>query len=204
LSILTTIPASPGIDPLFIGTAVATLSNSNKTATIYNGSPYEIMIGTTARYAGKRYWECTCSETNYARPGVVGVAGHLPGNTSGRLGVRLGEIGWDANGNVVSNNASIGTVNTWNNASRMCVAIDLDNAKIWFRVVAGNWNNSAPANPATNVGGIDLIIPLLVGTAMYLVWPAIGAGTLCTLVMYQLAADFTQAVPTGFSAWGAA
>jgi hypothetical protein len=86
----------------------------------------------------------------------------------------------------------------------MCIAVDLDNAKIWFRVGAGNWNNNGSANPATNVGGIDLIVPLLAGAAMYLVWPAIGAGTTCTLVLYQLASDFTQAVPSGYSAWGAA
>jgi hypothetical protein len=39
------------------------------------------------------------------------------------------------------------------------IATDLDNRKIWFRKVSGtpsNWNNSGTADPATNVGGLNL------------------------------------------------
>jgi hypothetical protein len=39
----------------------------------------------------------------------------------------------------------------------LCAAIDLDNARIWFRISAvGNWNNAAANNPATGVGGLSL------------------------------------------------
>lgn len=36
------------------------------------------------------------------------------------------------------------------------VAIDMGNEAIWARLGAGNWNNNASANPATNIGGLSL------------------------------------------------
>lgn len=39
----------------------------------------------------------------------------------------------------------------------LCAAIDLDNARCWFRSgAAGNWNGNAANNPATGVGGVSL------------------------------------------------
>lgn len=37
-----------------------------------------------------------------------------------------------------------------------CMATDLDNQRMWFRIDNGNWNNDPTANPATNVGGVDI------------------------------------------------
>ena len=38
----------------------------------------------------------------------------------------------------------------------VCVAVDMDNKRFWARRNAGNWNGDATANPATNVGGVDI------------------------------------------------
>lgn len=40
----------------------------------------------------------------------------------------------------------------------ICVALDSSVNKIWFRKNNGIWNNSAPADPATNTGGLDFTI----------------------------------------------
>jgi hypothetical protein len=37
-----------------------------------------------------------------------------------------------------------------------CFAIDLDNGRLWIRTNNGLWNNDASADPATNVGGLDI------------------------------------------------
>jgi len=51
--------------------------------------------------------------------------------------------------------ASIGSVTTA--GDRICFAVDLDNWRFWARKgAAGLWNNNAGADPATNVGGIDI------------------------------------------------
>jgi len=67
-------------------------------------------------------------------------------NTDGRISVR---------GYQIYPGASIGSIVTA--GDRVCFAVDMDNWRLWARKgSAGNWNNNASANPATNVGGIDI------------------------------------------------
>jgi len=84
----------------------------------------------------------------------------------------------------------------------VCAAINLTTGLIWFRVgAAGNWNNNAANNPATNVGGISLS-----GTGLGQgidAYPFVYLNTSGNSVTANFGATaFTGAVPAGFtSGW---
>jgi hypothetical protein len=88
---------------------------------------------------------------------------------------------------------------TWGLGSVIDIAVDRVNNRIWCRANGGNWNNSASANPSTNVGGVD--ISALVGP----VYPAFTLnGIAGTGGAGQLTANFgatalPYSVPSGFS-----
>jgi hypothetical protein len=75
-----------------------------------------------------------------------------------------------------------------------CVALDLTNKMIWFRLNGGNWNGDPTANPATNVGGID--ISTWVTGAVY-------GLAVCSATNNQVHINagpaFAQAKPAGFA-----
>lgn len=202
-------PANPGFDPLFVGpTSAVTLSNSNKTATPASSTPYNHMFGTPPRWTGKRYFEIVPSTTSFTAVGLAGGAGHMKQGDGGNLGALiLGQLGWDSAGAVKSTKregtaVTVSTIQTWAGADTCCIAADLDAMLVWFRTNAGNWNNSASNNPSTGVGGIDLSWALS-GASNNLIWPAMNSGSTGAQVMRLLAADFTQSVPSGYTAWGA-
>jgi hypothetical protein len=80
-----------------------------------------------------------------------------------------------------------------------CLAIDLVNARAWVRLNNGIWNNSGTANPATNVGGINI-------SGLFPTNPAFAAMTTQQIlsplatVNFGLSA-FSFAIPSGFVAW---
>jgi hypothetical protein len=205
-------PANPGFDPLFVGpTSAVTLSNSNKTATPASSSPYNHMLGTPARYTGKRYFEIVPSSTSFTAVGLAGGEGHQKQGDGGNFGAwYIGQIGWDSSGAVKAVNkftsspnvVTVATIQTWAATNNLCIAADLDALLIWFRTNGGNWNNSGANDPATGVGGIDLSWALS-GASNRLLWPGMNAGNTGAQVMRLLAADFAQSVPSGYSAWGA-
>jgi len=81
--------------------------------------------------------------------------------------------------------------------SVFCFAVDLDNWRFWARKNGGNWNNNASANPATNVGGIDIGY-----------WSQTRIAPMCMLTtgqwLYNFGAGaFAFTVPAGFTpGWG--
>ena len=209
----TVTPAHPGFDPDFIYNASVTFASNNKNATPASSSPYNHVYGTPARYTGKRYFEFNPGSTSFEAVGVCGSNGHavdLDNNSVGNFGSWLpGQIGWESGGAVKTVNkdtagtiTTIATVATWSAGNRLSFALDVDAALLWLRVGSGNWNNSGTANPATGAGGIK--VPMLFSNAANgLVWPGCNMGNTSTSNMYLLAADFTQSVPSGFTAWGA-
>lgn len=83
------------------------------------------------------------------------------------------------------------------------VALDIGNAAIWARLGAGNWNNNASANPATNVGGINLSSWLATGNPVNIfpcaqLQPSSGTATASTLTFNFGATAFANAPPSGF------
>lgn len=201
----TTIPANPGWDPLYTGPAAAiVLSNSNKRATPASGSPYNHMMGTPANYAGKRYFEYVPGSTSFTAFGVTGPAGHFKNGDGNTFGNFLGQIGWNPGGTITAaktgtSSFTLATIQTYAATNRLSVAVNLDADLIWFRTAAGNWNNNALNDPATNTGGIDLSWAFA-GGGQHLLWPT-GSGTNSTYDLFLKAADFTQAVPSGYAAW---
>lgn len=204
-----TTPATPGFDPLFVGPSSAvTLSNSNKTATPASSAPYNHMFGTPPRWTGKRYFEIVPSTTSFTAVGLAGGGGHIKKGDGANLGsYYIGQVGWESSGaiktpNRVATAITLTTIQAWAAADRCCIAADLDSMLVWFRTNAGNWNNNASNNPSTGVGGIDLSWALS-GASNNLIWPAMNSGSTGAQNMYLLAADFTQSVPSGYTAWGA-
>jgi hypothetical protein len=201
--------APVGLDPT---TAVAvTLSNGNLTVT---------NTGTTAtnqgargfaniaRTSGKYYFEVRVDAlpdgtANNRCVGIGTISGTYPAmGTNGGDGSIL--FYTRATSNVWSNATNLGiTVTPYGTVgATICVAADLDNKRIWFRVDNGNWNGNVANNPATNTGGVAIVhtTPMV---------PFIVFGGTLGVAGNSLTANFgatayAQAVPAGFVNWPAA
>jgi hypothetical protein len=77
----------------------------------------------------------------------------------------------------------------------ICFALDLTNSLVWIRLNAGNWNNTAGANPATRTGG--LTVPFGPALAAYPAWYSQQSPHVVTANFGDSA--FAQAVPSGFT-----
>lgn len=164
------------------------LSNFNLTMTPTDAD-YHGVRATSGKAAGKWYVEYTHASSSDSL--IVGVA-----TASYSL---EGDIGSDASGfgyfpefgDIFHNGASPETVSTTADGTRIMMALDMGNLKIWFGS-AGTWFSSD--NPATNTGGYT--IPS--GT-----WfPAASAQqTDNNVTAYFNAASQSHAAPSGFLPW---
>jgi hypothetical protein len=199
--------ASPmTLDP---ATAVAvTLSNGNLTATNTGTTATNqgaLGLGASAVTSGKYYFEITTDVipdgvANNRCVGIATVVATYPNLGTNGTG---GNIYYytRATNNIWSNGTNLGiTVSPVPVAgSKVCVAADFDNKRIWFRVNNGLWNNNASANPATNVGGAT-IIPTTPMVPCVVFGGSLGvAGNALTANFGATA--YAQAVPSGFSNW---
>jgi hypothetical protein len=76
----------------------------------------------------------------------------------------------------------------------------MGNKRVWFRPYGGgSWNNSGTANPATNVGGIDISAVFTAGVAAYPVCGMFQNGDGSIINLGQAA--FIFAKPTNFVEW---
>jgi hypothetical protein len=142
--------------------------------------------------AGKFYWE------------VQFVAGAAPGLGIANAAAVLATV-WNTPTNAAAAfNASIYVNNVSqpgaagiviSNGTTICVALDIDAQRIWFRSgAAGNWNNSGTANPATNTGGLNIAV---LGVPLF--------ALVCTLTSAQHTVNFGATAfvgtpPSGFTA----
>jgi hypothetical protein len=151
---------------------------------------------------GKYYWECTFN-ASAAGSGVganisaLAIATIFSGAGTGQAGVvQNGSVYVDGSttitvGGVGSQTISFGTITS---GTVICVAIDVPNKLIWWRLgAAGNWNNNASRNPATGAGGVS--IPNI-STA----YPSLSFGGADTIIANFGSSAFTGAVPSGFTA----
>lgn len=180
-------------DPTHTGAAL-TLSNGNLTASLNIGGVDNSTRGTLSAISGKKYWEHTADDLgdgNY----IFGICNELLAATN-VVGVTTNGLGSDKDGNILFNSGVITTIQTFAAGNTVCFALDIDNAKIWFRTNGGNWNNSPTANPATNTEGIAMSI---VGT----IYPASSGGTILTAAFTANfgATAYAQSPPAGFSNW---
>ncbi len=173
-------------------TAGITLSNGNLTAA--SSASSNAVRAVDRQITGKFYWETifTTVSTVYGFGAALGDAALSTMYTTPSNAVILyasGQI-W-VNG--VNSGVTLGSVA----GVTACVALDVTNRLFWARSgAAGNWNNSASANPATGVGGVSLnsfnILATLFPVAVF------GGGALNLTANFGDSA-FVGAVPSGFT-----
>jgi hypothetical protein len=199
-----TTTSAPGT-ATFDGTATnVTLSNGNLTATHNTTTDQSGARSTALKSAGKFYFEVTVGATHGGADtaGVVLSTGTYANMNSGN---NCSEAFLTfASGHIYSNNAD--TFQTIGGAAGpgdvICVAIDLDNRKAWFRKNNGNWNNQPTDNPAT---GATSVVMAASGSFA----PAVSFGSSGSAVGDNMTANFGAStfafsVPSGFTAgWSA-
>lgn len=136
-----------------------TLSGGNLVATNTSSATNQGARVAAAKNTGKFYFEMAMTTTPGGGACSVGV-GPLASiystlNGNGTTGAMLQT---DGTGTVFSDGTNTGiTFGARSAGDTIGIAVDLDNRKAWFRIAAaGNWNNNASFNPATNVGGVTV------------------------------------------------
>ena len=170
--------------------------NRNLSVTNYITSGNAGLRSVASRVSGKYYWEYRINnETNSA----VGIAtGTVALSTLGQNGA-AGAAYVNRAGTVYSNSGtSVATLPSFVNNSLCCIALDLDNQRIWLKNgAAGQWNGSGTANPATNTGGLACTF-VGGGVAAYALWS--GANSNPDEISANFGdSAFTGTVPSGFA-----
>lgn len=135
--------------------AAITLSGGDLIATKASGASDQLARSIASKTSGKHYWEITIN-AGTAYPGLgIATSSH---SLTAFLGANTHGCGYFKTGAVTINSATAATIQTFANGDVVCVALDMDNGKIWFRTNGGNWNNAVigSQNPATNTGGINI------------------------------------------------
>lgn len=168
-----------------------TLTNSNLTATSTGTSASVQSIDFfPSGSANKFYFEYTL-QSAVAANDFYGVAG--PGyvyaltNYAGCL---------VTSGTIYTNGGSSGiALGAFVNGDVLCCAVDLARNQIWFRKNAGNWNNSATANPAISAGSISIG-----GFSAFFAPSCRFSASGSAITANFGASTFAQAAPSGFTA----
>jgi hypothetical protein len=192
----------PTWDPATV-TAV-TLSGGNLTATHNNTSTNSGARSVSVKTAGKYYFEVTIGPQhgNNDCIGIVLSTGTYTDVLTNAVNMLVTYI---AQGGLIYTNGSNSGRNLGGSATTgdvICVAIDLDNRKGWFRKNGSFWNGQPSGeDPATGLGGAVIMAGSL--------GPMVGFGGSGTAINDAMTANFgatafTGAVPSGFtSGWPA-
>jgi hypothetical protein len=179
-----------------------TLSNGNLTATRSNTST--TMAGARSaslKNTGKYYVEVTVGIRNgrFDSISLMPAANTYADNLSAGTSIFM-DVSWFAVQNVYTNGTG-GAVKVIPTTvgSVIGVAADMDNRRAWFRSGAGLWNNTAGANPATNVGG-QQIVPVT-AHALMLCFGDNASTVGDTYTVNFGATAFANTAPAGFTGW---
>jgi hypothetical protein len=119
---------------------------------------------------------------------------------NGFLGVDNNSASFFADASFWKNNSSgTGISAALTNTHVLCLAIDLDNNKLWGRLDGGAWSG-ASGNPATNTAGKD-IASINDGVGVYVGMSIYDTTTFNKATLRARASSFGFTVPSGFSAW---
>ncbi|RPJ64685.1 MAG: hypothetical protein EHM23_00050 [Acidobacteria bacterium] len=180
-----------GTDPSFVGSA-ARATASASTGKYYCEVTLNVITAGYDPYCGIGCANATKSLTDVAQGGgadpqfIMNFDGSVYDYTTG---------------------APLGTLAACPVGSTVGMAVDLDNRRVWFRVItggtAGNWNNSGTANPATNTGGLT-INALMNGVTFF---PYVNHARSSATTSHVTTANFgattyAASAPSGFSNWG--
>jgi hypothetical protein len=183
--------------------ANVTLSGSNLIATSSSGGSLSGRSVDSIAGSNKLYWETTCNTWTNVNSGVgIANAAALVGTTTFTSSNNVnGCLFWRQSGIYVngSNVIAAGTTGTYTSGNLICHALDVPNQRYWARIgAAGNWNGSGTANPATNVGGVDISSILQGG--VFPLYAAFSLGATNEQVTANFGATaFTGTVPSGFT-----
>lgn len=172
------------------------LSNGNLSVTVTSGyaGAFQNVKALASASSGKKYfeWKSDLQQT-FGLPGICNGSQSMDGEF---LGGTANSVGFVADGRVYVANVNVSTIQTYAQGDTVCVALDIGNQMIWFRTNGGNWNNSGTADPATNVGGIDISAvsgPYFPGGQINNDADAFTANFGATA--------YAQAIPSGFGNW---
>lgn len=172
------------------------LTNGNLTAALSSSASAGVraVIGRTS---GKLYFEITITGTiATAGTGLSTISAPLTGNPN--VYTQLVDGGVWRSGAYQGYSVSGGS--SFVSGDILGIAVDLGALRVWFRRNNGVWNAGAGADPAANVGGLD-ISSIFSGVAAYpaLVMAATGMNETANFG----ATAFSYTVPGGFTAgWG--
>jgi hypothetical protein len=182
--------ATNTLDTNFNGTM--TYSGGNLSCTGTAGSTGENTRTLYPETSGKFYFEGTINSgsTNIA----FGIENNLGLNSNAYSTVN-GHYFYSSG--VWTNNGSLGTIGSPTTGDTVCVAFDIANKKVWYRLNGGNWDNNVAHNPATNTGGYDITALLASNGSVY---PSASLWTVGDKITLNLGATtFAQTAPSGFS-----
>ena len=169
-----------------------TLSASDKTATTTSASSGGVRSSTaiTNEAAGKWYAEFVVGSTPMPRLGIQPTSNSLTATNPGFNTIT---------GNIIVNNVSVVTsaFTTPVSGDVVCVAWDSGAELVWFRLNGGIWNKNAAADPATGTTGVN-VSSAAAGT--HNLWAFANVSGASATIRTELA-EFTQAVPSGFTSW---
>lgn len=173
-----------------------TLSSGNHVATSASGN--NTVRGTTSHaLAGKFYLEYPAN-TVTAGSGCIGFADATKNLTNNALD---GMVGISVTGGW--NIGSGGGLGSSPNGKHVSFAIDFDNNRVWARYDGGLWNGSGTADPATNVGGIDLLtmVTTPLPPPVPALFPAVFIQNSGSNTLNAGDSAFTYTAPDGFVPW---
>lgn len=174
----------------------STLSGSNLIAT---GTGSGGATAADGKASGKYYIEYTCTTIANSNTGV-GVCSLMNYTDMQGSGSRSAICFRSGNTYILgSNRFSVGT--TFTNGTLVCVAVDLDNKRIWFRKgTSGNWNGNAANDPTSSSTGYDISTWVNAG---FLIHPSVTIGATSDAITANFGdTGFSGTVPTGYtSGW---
>lgn len=165
-----------------------TLSGDDLIAT--NANNWDSVRALYSKNSGKWYWEITVNDNSYVMTGVGTSAASLTsyvGSDDYGVGLSSGG-GWYLQDTKTFTNQGR-TAPAVSNDDEVCVALDLDNGKLWIGV-NGVWPNSGDPAAGTN--------PCFTFSAGTTLFPMVSVQTAyCTAAF--LTSSFSYSVPSGFS-----
>ena len=153
-------------------------------------SEYPAFKATMGINKGKWYWEIKLSAKSsgtYAEA-LVGISSTQITGTQQELGDLPNDWGYYSGGggagDIRNNNSSSSYGTAWNVGTIICVAVDLDNNKLYFRRDANAWENSGdPTSGSTGTGAISITDPDSTPLGWY--FPAVGSWSTGQNVTFQ-------------------
>ena len=147
--------------------ANATYSNGNTTVTCAAGGYYAPTRSILGMSSGKWYFEVEAGHTD-SLIGIISTSRYS--DSSAELGHYAHDYGlYGSDGKYRTADAQVAySGDTYTTGDIICVAVDLDNNKLYFRKDDGSWMNSGdPTSGATGTGAISITAPSSTETGNY-------------------------------------